>query len=67
MINLQEKITAIFPEVGQIPEQFQIHPLHHKEYLVGGEMRQWTGATQDVYSPIYVKNGDKLESLLIGS
>lgn len=67
MINLQEKITAIFPEVGQIPEQFQIHPLHQKEYLVGGEMRQWTGATQDVYSPIYVKNGDKLESLLIGS
>jgi acyl-CoA reductase-like NAD-dependent aldehyde dehydrogenase len=67
MTNLQEKITAIFPEIGQIPEQFQIQPLHQKEYLVGGEMRQWTGATQDVYSPIYVKNGDKLESLLIGS
>ncbi len=67
MTNLQEKITAIFPEAGQIPEQFQIQPLHQKEYLVGGEMRQWTGATQDVYSPIYVKNGDKFESLLIGS
>lgn len=67
MTNLQDKITAIFPEAGQIPEQFQIQPLHQKEYLVGGEMRQWTGATQDVYSPIYVKNGDKFESLLIGS
>lgn len=67
MTNLQQKITAIFPEAGQIPEQFQIQPLHQKEYLVGGEMRQWTGATQDVYSPIYVKNGDKFESLLIGS
>lgn len=67
MTNLQEKITAIFPEASQIPEQFQIQPLHQKEYLVGGEMRQWTGATQDVYSPIYVKNGDKLESVLIGS
>jgi acyl-CoA reductase-like NAD-dependent aldehyde dehydrogenase len=67
MTNLQDKISAIFPEVGQIPEQYQIQPLHQKEYLVGGEMRQWTGATQDVYSPIYVKNGDKLESLLIGS
>lgn len=67
MTNLQEKITAIFPEAGQIPEQFQIQPLHQKEYLVGGEMRQWAGATQDVYSPIYVKNGDKFESLLIGS
>ncbi len=67
MTNLPDKITAIFPEVGQIPEQFQIQPLHQKEYLVGGEMRQWSGATQDVYSPIYVKNGDKFESLLIGS
>lgn len=67
MTNLQEKITAIFPEASQIPEQFQIQPLHQKEYLVGGEMRQWTGATQDVYSPIYVKNGDKFESVLIGS
>jgi glyceraldehyde-3-phosphate dehydrogenase (NADP+) len=67
MTNLQEKITAIFPEASQIPEQFRIQPLHQKEYLVGGEMRQWTGATQDVYSPIYVKNGDKFESVLIGS
>ncbi|AFK02906.1 Aldehyde Dehydrogenase [Emticicia oligotrophica DSM 17448] len=64
---LQEKITAIFPEVSQIPEQFQIQPLHQKEYLVGGEMRQWAGATQDVYSPIFVKNGDKFESVHIGS
>lgn len=67
MTNLQEKITAIFPEAGQIPEQFQIQPLHQKEYLVGGEMRQWAGATQDVYSPIYVKNGEKFESVYIGS
>ncbi len=67
MTNLQEKITAIFPEAGQIPEQFQIQPLHQKEYLVGGEMRKWAGATQDVYSPIYVKNGDKFESMHIGS
>lgn len=67
MTNLQDKITAIFPEAGQIPEQFQIQPLHQKEYLVGGEMRQWAGATQDVYSPIYVKNGEKFESVHIGS
>ncbi|MER0442053.1 NADP-dependent glyceraldehyde-3-phosphate dehydrogenase [Emticicia sp. W12TSBA100-4] len=67
MTNLQDKITAIFPEAGQIPEQFQIQPLHQKEYLVGGEMRQWAGATQDVYSPIYVKNGGKFESVHIGS
>ncbi len=67
MTNLQERITAIFPEASQIPEAYQIQPTHQKEYLVGGEMRQWSGVTQDVFSPIYVKNGEKFESLLIGS
>ena len=68
MTNLQEKITAIFPEASQIPEAYQIQPVHQKEYLVGGEMRQWTGATQDVYSPVYIKGEDgKLESKYIGS
>ncbi len=67
MTNLQEKITAIFPEESQIPEVYQIQPIHQKEYLVGGEMRQWTGATQDVFSPIYVKDGETFTSKIIGS
>jgi glyceraldehyde-3-phosphate dehydrogenase (NADP+) len=67
MNTLQEKITAIFPEAYQIPEAYRIQPVHQKEYLVGGEMRQWTGATQDVFSPIYVKDGEKFTSKLIGS
>ncbi len=67
MTNLQEKITAIFPEASQIPDAYQIQPVHQKEYLVGGEMRQWTGATQDVFSPIYIKDGEKFTSKLIGS
>ncbi|RFS16045.1 NADP-dependent glyceraldehyde-3-phosphate dehydrogenase [Emticicia sp. C21] len=68
MNNLQEKITAIFPTADQIPEAYQIQPVHQKEYLVGGEMRQWTGKTQDVYSPVYVKGTDgKFESKYIGS
>lgn len=67
MTNLQEKITAIFPEESQIPEAYRIQPIHQNEYLVGGEMRQWTGATQDVFSPIYVKDGETFASKLIGS
>lgn len=68
MNNLQEKITAIFPAADQIPEAYQIEPVHQREYLVGGEMRQWTGKTQDVYSPVYVKGADgKFESKYIGS
>ncbi|PLK46272.1 NADP-dependent glyceraldehyde-3-phosphate dehydrogenase [Emticicia sp. TH156] len=68
MSNLKEKITAIFPGADQIPEAYQIPPLHQREYLVGGEMRQWSGATQDVYSPVYVKDENgKFVSKHIGS
>ena len=67
MTNLQEKITAIFPEANQIPEAYQIQPIYQKEYLVGGKICQWEGATQDVFSPIYIKDGDKFTSKFIGS
>lgn len=67
MSTLQDKITAIFPEENQIPEAFQIKPVHQKEYLVNGTMKQWSGATQEVYSPVYVKSGDSYASKLIGS
>ena len=67
MTNLQKRITAIFPEANQIPTNYQIEPVHQKEYLVAGKMRQWAGATQDVFSPIYIKDGDKFESKYIGS
>ncbi|NCF42613.1 MAG: aldehyde dehydrogenase family protein [Bacteroidetes bacterium] len=36
-----------------IPEQFKINSLiHQKTYLVDGELKQWKGATSDVYSTI---------------
>jgi glyceraldehyde-3-phosphate dehydrogenase (NADP+) len=66
-MNLQEQITAIFTEESQIPEAYRITPLDQKEYLVNGEMRQWAGATQEVHSPVYVREGDKFMSKYIGS
>ena len=67
MSTLQDKITAIFPEESHIPEIYQFQPIHQKEYLVAGKMRQWKGATQDVFSPICIKNGENFERKLIGS
>ncbi len=66
-MTLQEKITAIFPEDSQIPESYRIEPVHQKEYLVNGQMRQWTGATQDVFSPVFVKEKGEFVSKHIGS
>jgi glyceraldehyde-3-phosphate dehydrogenase (NADP+) len=66
-MNLLEKITSIFPEEKQIPETYQIEPLHQKEYLVNGQMRKWKGTTQDVFSPVYIKTDKNFTSKLIGS
>jgi acyl-CoA reductase-like NAD-dependent aldehyde dehydrogenase len=41
--------------------------LEQKEYLVNGEMRAWSGKTQDVWSPIYIKTDKGFEQKRIGS
>lgn len=62
--NLQN----LFPASGQIPKEYDLtHPIEQKEYLVNGEMRQWKGKTQDVWSPIYVKTDKGFEQKRIGS
>ena len=66
-MKLQEKISAIFREENQIPEEFRIEPIFQKEYLVNGQMRAWDGPSQDVYSPVYISEGGKISSKFIGS
>jgi acyl-CoA reductase-like NAD-dependent aldehyde dehydrogenase len=62
--NLQN----LFPSSGQIPKEYDLtHPIEQKEYLVNGEMRQWKGKTQDVWSPIYIKTDKGFEQKRIGS
>jgi len=62
--NLQN----LFPVAGQIPKEYDLtQPIEQKEYLVNGEMRQWKGKTQDVWSPIYVKTDKGFEQKRIGS
>nr|MBP7388936.1 aldehyde dehydrogenase family protein [Chitinophagales bacterium] len=37
-----------------IPAPYLIQPMEQKTYLVNGEIKTWSGALQEVYSPIYV-------------
>lgn len=63
-----EKINNIFPEASSIPEKFKFSgPLHQPDYLLDGQMVKWDGRRQDVYSPIYLKKGDQLEQVHLGS
>lgn len=39
-------------EFQPIPKAYECHPLHHRTYLIGGELREWKGACDEVYSTI---------------
>lgn len=64
----ESNLQTLFPAAGEIPKEYDLtHPIEQKEYLVNGEMRQWKGKTQDVWSPIYVKTDKGFEQKRIGS
>ncbi len=57
----------IFPVLSDIPTEFQIEPLHQRHYLINGQMREWTGETHEVLSPIIDRSGDTPQRHVIGS
>lgn len=64
----ESNLQNLFPVAGEIPKEYDLtQPIEQKEYLVNGEMRQWKGKTQDVWSPIYVKTDKGFEQKRIGS
>ncbi len=64
----ESNLQNLFPSAEEIPTAYDLtHPIEQKEYLVNGEMRQWKGKTQDVWSPIYVKTDKGFEQKRIGS
>ncbi|MFD2933644.1 NADP-dependent glyceraldehyde-3-phosphate dehydrogenase [Spirosoma flavum] len=63
-----QQLTSLFPTEDQIPVDYRIEPIHQREYLLNGEMRQWHGAVSDVYSPVCIPSPDgTLQRKLVGS
>ena len=61
-------LENLFPKATDIPKEFDLtQPIEQREYLVNGEMRKWSGKTQDVWSPIYVQTKNGFEQKRIGS
>ncbi len=58
-----------FPALTEIPEAFRPgSPLHQQEYLVGGELVNWSGPLNEVFSPVSVKQEDgSIKQHLLGS
>lgn len=67
-MSIQSRITNLFCEWDEIPEQFRMTaPQEQREFLINGELRTLHGAVQEVYSPICIKSADGLKRQRIGS
>jgi glyceraldehyde-3-phosphate dehydrogenase (NADP+) len=65
--TLEQRLRLAFPAPEEIPAEFRPDPSgYEKLYLLNGELRTWAGETSEVWSPICVRRGDKLERTLIG-
>src|SRR3954449_8432153 len=64
-----EQLTALFPAEGDLTgEHGWPEPVHQRHWLVGGELRAWTGCVQTVRSAICVRKDDgSLEQVELGS
>ena len=43
-------------KMNQVPKQFQVTPIHSKDYLVNGEIKSWKGPSSEVFSTIQTEN-----------
>ena len=66
-MSFKDELNSLFVEESQIPEEYRIEPIHQREYLSNGEMKQWDGEVSEVYSPICIPGPNGLERKLIGS
>jgi glyceraldehyde-3-phosphate dehydrogenase (NADP+) len=63
-----QNITNIFPTESSIPSHMAIEKqLDQKEYLIDGELKIWNGTVQEVFSPVYIKDGNSFSRKRLGS
>ncbi len=65
---MQQNKTDVFPTEDQVPANMALTAqLEQKEYLVNGELKTWGGPVQEVFSPVYIKENNKLSRKRLGS
>ena len=59
--------NGVFPAKDTIPDHLKIEqPINQREYLINGELKEWSGNLNPVMSPIWLKEGNELKQQLIG-
>lgn len=50
-------LRQLFPRETEVPEALRLGPpIRQQTYLVNGELRNWRGSTQSVYSPVWIRD-----------
>ena len=66
-MTIEEKVRNIFPAEADIPKEARLAPLEQKDYLVNGRIRKWTGARQEVFSPVSLRGEKGAGRVRLGS
>lgn len=66
-MDTNTRFENIFVAENQIPEEFQLPEIHQKEYLLNGEMVQWNGPVNEVWSPVCIPGTDGPKRKLVGT
>ncbi|NJB69139.1 glyceraldehyde-3-phosphate dehydrogenase (NADP+) [Desulfobaculum xiamenense] len=64
---MERTLLSAFPATHDIPEEYRrFIPKVYPYSLIGGELLEWKGKMQDIYSPIETRDGEVFSPLLIG-
>lgn len=63
----EEHLKKLYPAEENIPQEFRhTNIIKQNEYLINGEMLLWNGRKRKVFSPILIKENNKLKKKLLG-
>ena len=66
-MTIATDLRNLFPMENEIPAEFRISdPICQREFLINGELREWNGPTQEVFSPVYLRTDAGLARKYLG-
>ena len=63
----KQKLSQLFPNESEVPAEFKVPLTEQREYLIDGELREWSGENKEIHSPIRLRSGDGLVAQKLGS
>jgi glyceraldehyde-3-phosphate dehydrogenase (NADP+) len=68
MPTLPESLIDLFPRPEEVPQSAVLsEPVEQRELLVAGELRATDAPCEDVFSPLCLRDGDRVEPVWMGS